>query len=113
MAQHTNGQYCFIHIPKTAGTSFRTMLERYFKGKEIFPARADRLRSSHLGYPPKKDYLELSDTQKAEIQMFAGHLPFETAHQIAPDLKMLTFLREPKERFISHVNYIQIGRAHV
>lgn len=110
MTPKQNEKYCFIHIPKTAGTSFRTMLEGYFKGTEIFPARADRLKAAHLGYPNMKEYLALSEAQKAEIQLFAGHLPYGTGKQLAPELKMLTFLRDPRERFISHVNYIHKNR---
>jgi len=103
-------KYFFVHIPKTAGTSFRTMLEAFFPGKQLFPARADRMQKASKGYPAWETYFEIEDEVRDQIQLFAGHIPFTKAITVQPNLKMLTFLRDPKERFISHVNYIHQQR---
>ncbi len=104
-------QFCFIHIPKTAGTSFRTMLESYFVGDEMYPRREDRLKTENKGYPPNHSYREIPADELAKIRIFAGHFPYAFGSHLAPELKMLTFLREPESRFLSQILYTHSMRS--
>src|SRR5580700_2574026 len=77
----------FNHIPKTAGTSFRSILYSHFPSSEIAPA-------SHAGalhtLKPEQRYA-----------LFAGHFTYSEITPIAPCAIHITFLRDPIARVIS------------
>jgi len=106
MTSNSGEKYCFIHIPKTAGTSFRVMLDGYFSGEKMFPTR-EMMKSHHQnGYPGWKAYFKLSEEQEKAVQIYVGHITYAVAKDLVKPSHLLTFLREPEARFKSHVNYI-------
>ncbi len=105
--------YCFIHLPKTAGTSFKIMLERYFSQSEIYPSAELMKTQRDGGYPDWRDYLRFLSTEEyPSIQLFMGHISFAVAQRLAPRSHLLTFLREPESRFQSNVYFIEKVMAH-
>lgn len=86
----------FIHIPKTAGSTFNTILEPLLAGLSSFPAYfLDGLVQS-----------ELEDLRN--FQVFRGHLPYALFSDIIfPEGFIgLTFLRDPVERTASNYRFI-------
>ncbi len=74
-----------LHIPKTAGTAFRSAFQRAADGKlRIFPHYEER---QYVGIDPSR------------FDFFSGHFGFETAAKLGGEI--ITVLRNPIDRFIS------------
>jgi len=87
----------FCHIPKTAGMTFRTIIEDQFDCEDVCPATLNaQLRE-----------LSLEDLQR--YRLFRGHLGFSNLPGLLPDKRVIniTVLREPIARVISHYDYIR------
>lgn len=96
-------QYFFLHVPKTAGTSFRVMLQNQFDHSEIFP---DEQMIRQLGGYPRYPELTTSYSERLkEIKLLVGHYPLIAYELLGPDTKVLSFFREPVQRILSFLNY--------
>ncbi|MBC8097071.1 MAG: sulfotransferase family 2 domain-containing protein [Akkermansiaceae bacterium] len=85
----------FLHVPKTAGTSFRFILENSFG-----------YRHCHAGHNRKSVFLN-ADLQFAQrffpgMKSIAGHNLVNPLRIDFPEPHFITFLREPISRVISH-----------
>jgi len=82
-------QLLFHHIPKTAGSTMRGILESLVKPEQVCPAETVQ---------------ELDAIPRDEIhryRIFAGHFSYGAINKVLPDAVWITFLREPNERVIS------------
>jgi hypothetical protein len=90
---HPEDQLFFIHVPKTAGTSFISLLDEIFIDSEICPTHYDLRRFGG----------EISDEMLNGYKFLRGHLPYNL---IVPRLnkmpRIITFLRDPVAQFISY-----------
>jgi hypothetical protein len=78
-----------LHLPKAAGTSFRKTLEDNYGDKLIF------------------DYFN-SDVSKLDLSGVScvhGHLNVSKYYNVNPNVKIITWLRNPLNRIISYYNY--------
>ncbi|MBD1851582.1 sulfotransferase family 2 domain-containing protein [Leptolyngbya sp. FACHB-711] len=87
----------FSHIPKTAGMTFRTIVEDQFDDREICPATLN----AQVAKIPKD--------QLKDYRLFRGHLGFINIPELLPGKEVVnvTILREPIARVISHYEYIR------
>ncbi|MBX9899790.1 MAG: sulfotransferase family protein [Burkholderiaceae bacterium] len=94
----------FLHIPKCAGTSLLSLLERdipltrTYKNTSIF---------ENFRYGREEIY-NLSETAIKELILVWGHHLHEQMLKIyfpSNAVLLSTILREPVERFLSHINY--------
>jgi hypothetical protein len=87
----------FSHIPKTAGMTFRTIVEDHFHSEEICPATLN----AQLAKMPKEEI--------GKYRLFRGHLGFINLPELVPGKQIVnvTVLREPVARVISHYEYIR------
>lgn len=100
--------WMFLHIPKTAGSSF---------GTELAKARAP-YRNIHVDYTDQS--VPVRDQMDASVQTFidemdttpyrscSGHFNITQANRIAeshPDSRLITFLRHPLKRVVSDYRY--------
>ncbi len=90
----------FLHIPKTAGTTFRVLLENCFHMDEICPA---------YEFFQIKQY---SPEQLARFQLFRGHMGYNLVHYLPRRPRLLVVLRNPMERTVSHFDYIRRDPSH-
>ncbi|MCX6313023.1 MAG: sulfotransferase family 2 domain-containing protein [Bacteroidetes bacterium] len=91
----------FLHIPKAGGTTFHTILERFYDKEEIFDIRVveQELRT--------QEFLDLNMEQKQKINLLKGHLTFGLHEQFkTSDVKYITFFRNPVDRIISHYDFV-------
>lgn len=103
-------QYFFLHIPKTAGTSFRKMLERDvfpFKG-DVLPNKMDFKRKNRRGrYYQLAELMKLPPHRIQSCKLLCGHVPAVTQELFSSPPKTLLFLRDPVPRAISNLLFAQ------
>lgn len=94
-----NGAIHFLHIPKCAGTTIRSLLEKNFHEKDIYPLQRF--------YIEKHNYKE---APQIEHEFVAGHFPLWFLKEKDPNFEtsfLFTVLRDPVERVLSHARYRQ------
>ena len=98
----------FMHIPKTAGSSFRRFLERAVResGGSVGVRSRDGIWSasseSYLSYEEFRSDLAASYRQS---DLLCGHYPFHVTELLPPETLLVTVLRDPLERALSHVKH--------
>jgi len=97
--------YFFLHIPKTAGTSFKKMLATNFYKKEIFPNKKD-IRINKGRYPNINDVLSNIDRIN-KTRLLLGHYPYIVHRALPNPTKVITFLRDPVQRVVSNLLHTQ------
>ena len=90
----------FSHIPKTAGTSLKFLLRRYFGTKQMDAIHNKNQKDS--SYQPND--LKNEKWLYSRLGLVAGHCvkPHVDFKDLNNDLEWFTFLRKPTKRFISH-----------
>lgn len=90
----------FLHIAKTGGSTIKALIQNQFSIDSIFP-----------GY-----YLfDLKNTTSEELgryKLFMGHFPYSLSACLPHRLRCITFLRDPLERTLSHLEFIRREVPH-
>ena len=102
-------QYFFIHLMKTAGTSFAFQLRENFASDDIYPSKEIDARNGNdvAAYVSIKRLLELTPERRADVRIFTGHFPYVASELIERDLIRLTLLRDPVERTVSMLKHFK------
>lgn len=91
----------FIHIPKTGGTTFHSVLHRNFPPPSIYPDLS-------LDFPTPTDYNRQFQPEIAKnYRLIMGHYDYRISERLAEhtDIISISFLRQPIERVISLHRY--------
>jgi len=97
----------FMHIPKTGGTTFRHILYNYYTENEVFPNQS-LLKSEFSGsYPDRKEFVNIVNLKKRQSKIICGHYNYDTQSLLSSNYKTITFIRNPLNRFISHIGHLQ------
>jgi len=92
-----------LHIPKTAGTSFRNILQEVYGSKHV--ARLDIRRNIELNGSVLK-----GTRLKKNVRVIHGHFSYDSLIEkfdIQESTPTITWLREPAERVISNYFYLE------
>ena len=102
-------RFFFLHIMKTAGTSFAVQLRVQFPGAAMYPTRGvDWTDPSDVEpYQSIPQLLALPPERRAEIRAYTGHFPYFVRDLIDPSLTTITLLREPVERTVSVLKHFK------
>jgi len=97
-------KFFFMHVPKTAGTTFRKMLDRHAPQGYLWPDQKF-LKKNGNRYPSRK---QLVSKYKKELNspIVSGHYGMDLASTLSEDVIILTFIRNPYERILSHIKHI-------
>lgn len=90
----------FLHIPKTAGMTLHSIIDRQYPSDILFNMR----RMWNIDA-----FNALSEKERMNIRVLKGHMPFGLHARLGPgEVEYFTILREPVDRVVSH--YYQILR---
>ncbi len=105
-----NKHILFVHIPKTAGTSFRLAAQKFFGIKNTFydyslssPETSENIRK-HF-YKTKDIYSLGQEFKKYKRLFFCGHFHVTRYMSLFNTLNVVTFVRNPVEQVISHYKH--------
>ncbi len=95
--------FFFVHVMKTAGTTFVRQLQQQFPAESIYPSRGIDWTSPNdvEAYINIPRLLALSAERRSQVQIYTGHFPFMVCDLLDPELVTLTVLRDPIDRTIS------------
>lgn len=100
--------YVFVHIPKTAGTSFKKGLDKVIgKNKIAYDYGQDSKDTSDsvIRYIYNKDKSAFEELESHTI--IAGHFCADKYHKYFPGAKFITFVRNPVERAWSEFMHVK------
>ena len=94
----------YLHIPKTAGTSFRKSAEQYFGPDQVLSDYGEQSSSTsediRSAVYAENDLASLRETG-LEKKFLTGHFSMAKYREIFPDSPVVTFFRNPVDRVIS------------
>ena len=97
----------FLHIPKTAGTTLYTIMDRQFELRQTVTINGERDHLNKL-----KEIKDSPAKARKKIELIKGHT-YIGWHEILPQkVTYFTLLRNPIDRFISHYYYIKNLPTH-
>lgn len=101
-------KFLFIHIPKTAGTSLREVLNRHAARPGFLNFLARRITRGSPGLGQRFFY---------RWRTFEPHVPFSGAQGLLPSRELescfkFCFVRNPYERLVSFFRHIEKHRGH-
>jgi len=95
----------FVHIPKTAGTTFAAILERNF--------RPSRIVSVYPNFGISEAELRaLPDESRRAMECVKGHFDYGIHRALRRPFRYVTFLRHPVEQLRSRYNHMRSSRSH-
>ena len=99
----------FVHLPKTAGTSFRNALEKHFNVVNDYGVDAAETTAQirELAYGESADLYKLQQWFLNENAWLCGHYPLIKYSNFARVDRLVTFVREPVSQIISHYNHFK------
>lgn len=104
----------FLHIGKTAGTTFRTIANRHYRSSEIYTL--PRGQPDDATRPPRegtlKDFARLPEERRAEFRLIQGHTIFGLHESIPRPSTYITLLRDPVALVRSQYDYVRRWKTH-
>jgi hypothetical protein len=91
----------FLHLPKNGGTTFQTIVRRYYSRAETFWIGYNREKKWNLD-----EFINLPEEKRKKIHLLLGHFMFGLHKYLYGESDYITFLRKPIERTISFYNYV-------
>jgi len=95
----------FLHLPKTAGSTLRPIIDRHYAAEVI--CKLDVLpRDLEM-------FLGLPEQTRSKIRVLEGHLQFGLHEHLSVPVDYVTMLRDPVDRMISMYYWILGNQKHI
>ena len=94
----------FLHVPKTAGSTFTGILSRQYSGNQHFEFQGDSLGD-------KKRFEAMPENDRKNVKLFTGHAPIVTGINEADNATIITILRDPIDRVKSFCQHVSEGKS--
>ena len=95
-----NGTVVFVHVPKAAGSTLRTIMDKQYGEETVY--RCDM----HLYPSAFGEFREKSAEQLKNIRCLIGHLSYGVHEYLPGPVDYVTILRNPVDRFLSKYAYL-------
>jgi len=97
--------HVFLHIPRTAGTSIKSILRAQYERASSFYI---------IGYNPSRSLQTLKDNADAykQLQLVHGHMDFGAVSFLGDNLSYIAMMRDPVDRIVSHYYYVKQEPRH-
>ncbi len=102
--------YLFLHIPKTAGTTFETLLIKNF-GEDYVPLYDSTIHDNFNAEETKAIATFFTEAKCVASHQLACPLP--QPNHVDVHYKPLTFLRNPVDRILSYYHYVGKDPRHL
>jgi len=107
----------FVHVMKTAGTTFCSELKQEFPDEAIYPCAGIDYQSptsaegleSYIKIPR---LLALPAERRARVKVYTGHFPYWVCAAVHPELVTMTLLREPVARSLAALRHFKRDPAY-
>jgi len=100
----------YVHIPKTAGSTFSSMLE---KGNKVKVSMGHRVKM----YTHPKEWVNIKMSEQELYEQYnivRGHFPYQRLHYLKKHgWNLITWVRDPIERLISHYSVFMYGAKKI
>ncbi|QIL89859.1 hypothetical protein GNX18_08920 [Microbulbifer sp. SH-1] len=103
--------YIFVHIPKTAGTSFRLAADSFFGRTNV--CRDYGPKSPETSHIVKQWVIEAQDKwlfkkafERSGYRLLTGHFHASAYSPLFGTCRMITFVREPLQRLVSEYKHM-------
>ena len=105
-------RYFFMHIPKTAGTSLRKMLCQSVPAYQVFPNTYELSEMFEKNYLSRKELsANIKKHIKPAVKYIFGHYNVKFIDEFVVPPKVVTFMRDPIRRAISHLRHFHKHNA--
>lgn len=94
----------FLHIPKTAGNTFTSIISRQYLRKTQFVL-------THDAQSDDQRYSQIPQCIKDDFILFTGHAPISSGNVDADNAVIITLLRDPISRVKSFCQYVSEGKC--
>ncbi len=94
----------FLHLPKTAGVTLNTIIERHFPSDAVYRI--------NIGNETFGAFFKLTEHERGNIGYLTGHAPFGLHRWLPRPATYITLLRDPVERVLSEYFFIRLYPEH-
>jgi len=95
-------RFFFIHVMKTAGTSFLEVVRSQYEPDEVYP-HPDSEPDQFHAYQVVERLVDLPPERKERLRAYSGHFPFFAIEAAGIDAVVATVLRDPVDRTLSYL----------
>lgn len=100
-----NRTLIFLHIPKAAGSTLHSILEREYDPEETYTTEGP-------GLVREARFAELPLAVRARYRLIKGHMYFGIHRHVPNPSRYVTVIRHPVERVVSHYWYVRRWQGH-
>ena len=105
--KNTNKRIIFLHLPKNAGTTMKSILKKKYSKEEVY-----QIEYNKDGVWNLNEFKELPQNERENIKLLSGHFNFGLHEYFSTPSLYISMMRHPVERTISFYNYVKRQKSH-